>query len=302
MALEDLQTGRDLFDYVLNFGGQPGGANDEYAAHVKAAIREAYWDFLALHNWWFARAPRPLALSLQPAAQVTVSSISGQTVNLSGPISTSQAGKKFALQVNHIPYRITAHTAGTAVLTLDAEYAETETSGLAWVYQDELSTPADCRKIFGPFRSRTQWDQVVDIIPEREFEQTYWNNVVGNGRVEAARLVRGTIDGTTYDVSPVLQFAPYPDYKVVLEAEYLQFHNLDFSGNVATDSPRLPRPDRWVLAERALFVLWRNKNNTLADSAELRASRKQAEMERMHLTMTSKERMFVTRNNRVTVR
>ena len=294
MALEDLRTGLDLFNYVLSFGGQGGGINDDYATHVKAAIRQAYWDLLQKHPWWFARAARPLAISVQARQQVSVSTIVGNTVTLSAAIATSQADKKFVLEANGVPYWITGHTAGTATLTLDAAYVETPATGSAVVVQDEYSLPATCLKPWGPLKSRGLYEHHVDILLEREWKHRYdWKLLGSSGPVQAAYLARGKQDSVMGLMSQVLRVAPWGDVAMVLEAEYSEFHDLDFSGSLATDSPRLPWADRWILGERALFTLWRNKNNTLADSAELRAQKKEDEMQVVHLGMASRENLYV---------
>lgn len=294
MPLEEMKTGLDLFDYVLSFANQPGGPNDDYATHAKAAIRQTYWDFLQLYPWWFARAARPMALSIQAKQTVTVQSIVGNVVTLTSNPATSQVNKKLAIQANAIPYIVAAHTAGSNQLTLDAAYVETPSAGSAWLFQDEYVCPATCLKPWGPLKSRGVYERQVDILLEREWKHRYdWKLLSGTGPVESAYVVRGQVDSTTGLIAPVLRVAPWGDVAMVLEGEYTEFHDLDFTGNVATDSPKLPRADRWVLAERALFTIWRNKNNTLADSAELKASRKQEEMERMHLSMASRENMYV---------
>lgn len=294
MSLEELKTGKDLFDYVLSCGGQPGGTGDDYAPQVMAAIRQAYWDFLQLHPWWFARAGRPMAISIQAKQAVTVQSITGSTVTLTASIATSQLNKKLAINANGVPYVIAAHTAGTAILTLDAAYVETPASGASIIFQDEYVCPATCLKPWGPLHARGPLERHVDILVEREWKHRYeWKTLSGTGPVEAAYVVRGQIDAATGLIAPVLRVAPWGDIAMVLDGEYTEFHDLDFSGAVATDSPKLPRPDRWVIAERALFTLWRNKNNTLADSAELKAQKKQDEMEMAHLSMASRENMYV---------
>jgi hypothetical protein len=303
MALEDLKTGLDLFDYVLSFGGQAGGVNDDYATHVKAAIRQAYWDFLQKHSWWFARAARPLTLSIQAKQKVTVQAIAGNVVTLTAALATSQADKKLALESNGVPYIITTHVAGTNQLTLDAAYVETPSAGAAVIFQDEYVLPATCLKPWGPLKSRGLYEHHVDLLLEREWKHRYdWKILAGVGPVESAYVVRGKVDATTGLIAPVVRVAPWGDVAMVLEGEYTEFHDLDFSGNAASDSPKLPRPDRWVLGERALFTLWRNKNNTLADSAELRAQRKEDEMERVHLGMASRDNLYVRHQHSVGAR
>lgn len=303
MALEDMRTGLDLFDYVMMFGGQPGGANDDFATTVKAALRKEYWDLLQKHRWWWAAPQRPATISIEATQSVTVNSIVGVTLTLSASIATSQANKKIMLDANMVPYRIIAHTAGTAIFTLDASYSEDQTSGRATIYQDEYAGATDCLKPWGPFRSRTDANYLVDLIPYVEFENKFGWGRVGTGR----QITHGTLyaarqDPATGRMQQIYRFNAVSDRAFVLEFPYTIYHNIDFSGTIATDCPLVPETDRWVIAEMALWTLWRNKNNNLADSAHIKASKKLEDMEAIHLSMETRTGLFSRQNHSVAAR
>jgi len=298
MPLEDLQTGLDLFDYVLKMGNQPGGASDDYAQEVKAIVRKEYWDLLQLERWWWATPQQPGIITVKKKTDVLVSTISGSTVTLSAVLSPSQANAKFAMQSNSVMYRVSAHTSGTNVLTLDAEYVDTPTSGSAWVFFDEHLMPETCLKPWGPLRLRSVRNHTVDLLPYSEYESRFgWTLVHPGNTITAGTLVSGKQSAVTGDMQQIARFAGFTDQSMVLEFPYTQFHNLDFTGTIATDSPRIPRTDRWVIAEKALWTLWRNKNDKLADSAELKARNKIDEMRQFHLGMATRERFHVAPNH-----
>lgn len=303
MALEDMRTGLDLFDYVMKFGGQPGGSNDDFATTVKAALRKEYWGVLQKHRWWWAMPQRPGTLAIEAKQAVTASSISGVTVTLSSPIATSQVTKKFTLDNSLVPYRIIAHTAGTNALTLDATYSEEQTSGRGMIFQDEYQGATDCLKPWGPFRARNDFSYIVDLIQYVEFENQFgWGRLSGASTLTHGTLFAGEQDAATGRMKQIYRFNAISERAFVLEFPYTRFHNIDFSGNIATDCMLIPEPDRWVVAELALWTLWRNKNNNLADSAHIKATKKLEEMEAVHLSMETRTSLFTRPNHSIASR
>ena len=266
MALEDFTYGLDLLYYVLKSGSQNAATSDRYAADVKAAIRKEYWEILCLEPWNFALASSPGVITTVAAQDVTVSSISGATVTLSATIATSQAGRKFYLDANQSMYRISAHTAGTATLTLDATYVEDQTSGAATIFQDEYSLASTAMRVWDPLYLRGQFEGELPIIGIKEFKARDGQHISVMGPPEAATEIRRDSSGYMR-----LQLAPWSEDRVNIEYDYTVFHDLDFTGAGAGDTPKLPREDRWIIGERALWTLFRNKDDSLADSAWKRA-------------------------------
>ena len=302
MSLENMRTGLDLFDYVMSFGGQPGGMNDDFATTVKAAIRKEYWDLLQKHRWWWAIPQRPATLSIVATQGVTVSTVVGATLTLSNVIATSQADKKIMLDANLVAYRIIAHTANTAVLTLDADWAESQTSGRATIYQDEYALSTDVLKPWGPFRSRTDANYIIDLIPYVEFENRFgWGRTTVGQNISHGTLYAAQQDPATGRMQGVIRFNAVSDRRFILECPYTRFHDLDFTGGV-NDWPLVPEPDRWVVAEMALWTLWRNKDNKLADSAFIKANKKIEDMEVQHLSIETRAGLFARQNHSVAAR
>ena len=162
MGEADFVTGQDLRDFVLSHGHQTVASTDDYATIVEGSVLKAYWDFIQLEPWWFSMASRPGILNIEASQDVTVNSISGTTVTLSANITATQIFKRFALKSNQVAYRIAAHTGGTAALTLDAPYVETETSGPGVIFQDEYAMASDALKPWGPMDVRSSFQWKVD--------------------------------------------------------------------------------------------------------------------------------------------
>lgn len=259
MAYEDLKTGKDLAEYALAQASQTASiSSDDYGTLVKPAIHQAYWTLLGLRDWPFARAETPKVVSTVAKTTGTVSSISGATVTLSATIAATQAGKKFYIDANQAVYRISAHTAGTATLTLDATYVEDATTGAFTIYQDEYSLATDVIVPYGPFALRGQYEGDIDLMDRQEFRARYGNNPGQTlGLIEAVSIIRYSFDDA--DQAPMIQVAPWSETAVNLEYEYAERHVLTFDAVASTDTPKVPREYRWVVGEWALWLLFRKK-------------------------------------------
>jgi len=294
MALENLQYGQDLLYYVLGFGGQSQSTSDDYAAHAKAAIRQNYWEILQMEPWLFALNPSPGIITTVASQSVTIDSISTDQVTLSASISTSMAGRKIYLNSDQTIYRIASHTAGTAILGLDAEWVETTTSGPATIFQDEYNLASTCMVLWGPMTLRGSAEHEIEIVGEQQFKAKHNDGGWAvTGPPDIATQIR-------YDSTGLqrIQIAPSPTERMVLEYDYSVFDDLDFAGSGSGDTPLIPLANRWVIAERALWTLWRNKNNDLAASAWNRAEDHLNTMKNRYLPRDSRPRAWMRfRNN-----
>lgn len=260
MAYDNLATGEDLLQYTLAQGGQTAAATDPYATIVKSNIHQAYWSLLGWKEWLFAKAETPKVVTTVAKVTGVVSSITGATVTLSATIATTQAGKKFYIDSNQAVYRISAHTAGTATLTLDATYVEDVTTGPFTIYQDEYALATDVIVPYGPFHLRGQFEGAVDLMDKGEFVDRYGRNPGSTvGQIEAVALIRYNFAAA--DQSPVIQVAPWSEVACNLEYEYSDRHILTFDGVAATDTPKVPREYRWVIGEWALWLLFRKTSD-----------------------------------------
>lgn len=294
MALEDLTYGQDLLYYAQKCGGGSASTSDDYTDQAKAAIRQNYFEILMLEPWLFGLNPTPGIIVTTASQTVTVLSISGATVTLSANITDTVADQKFMLDGQQAMYRILTHTAGTATLVLDAAYVETPTSGPATIFQDEYNLSSTCMVCWGPLSLRGNYEDEIEIVGQQQFKAKYGAGVTStNAPPEVATMIRYTSAGL-----PRIQLAPWPNSRVVIEYDYSKFHNLDFAGSGSGDTPLLPLQNRWVIAERALWTLWRNKDNDLADSAWKRAEEHLNTMRTRYLPKDSRPRAWMRfRNN-----
>lgn len=267
MAQIDLITGLDIAYASLTDCGETASLTGDYGIDVQRFIRETYWSLLSAERWPWALSPTPGIITTVAKRDVTVSSISGASpavVTLSAAIATSQAGRKFYLEGNQSVYRIAAHTAATAVLTLDAAYVETETSGAAVIFQDEYNYPSTVLKVWDPLHVRGQRYNPIAVIDKPLFEARYgrgsWS--LGFGPIESACEVQpDAYSAGANGVTRRLRLAPWSEDALNLEFDYSVFHSLDFTGTGDGDTPRVPREYRIALLYGANFRLLEVKDD-----------------------------------------
>ncbi len=289
MAHYDLITGLDLLHAALLDAGEAASITGRYGDDARRAVRTSYWSVLAHARWPWALSPTPNVITTVAKRDVTVLSISGATpavVTLSASISTTMAGRKFYLEGNQSVYRVNAHTAGTALLTLDAGYVETETAGPAVIFQDEYQLPSTVLKVWDPFWPRGWQHEPIKLWDKPLFEQRFGRGAwgLGSGIIEAACEINpSAYDNTAQGVIRRVRFAPWSDEALNIEHDYTVFHTLDFSGSGDGDTPRIPKEHREVVAHFATAKLCVSKDESKAADYATMGGGKLAEMVTQYL-------------------
>lgn len=280
MAHTDLKTGLDILQAALLDAGESSSASGEYADDGKRAVRKAYWAVLAHARWPWAMATTPNVIAVQAVRRVSVQSISGTAMTLTATLAPTAALWKVYLEANQAVYRVTAHTSGTASLTLDASYVESETSGSAVLFKDEYALPTSVLRVWDPMWPRGWYDNPIPLIDKPMFEQQYGRGAYGfgSGLIEAACEIHPeSFDGTSDNMVRQVRFAPWSEDAVNIEHDYTKFHDLDFSGTDDVDTPRIPREHRSVISDLAASLLLLGKDDSKAkDYAAMGAGRLQS--------------------------
>ena len=296
MADTDLITGLDIAQAALLDAGEGTSLSGAYGNDAKRAVRNAYWSVLAHARWPWAMSPTPGVITTVAAQPVTVNSISTATVTLSATIATSMAGRKFYLDGNQAVYRISAHTAGTDTLTLDAPYVESLTTGTGMIFQDEYAIPATALRVWDPLWPRGwQWDPIT-LMDKPLFEQRYGRGAwgFGSGIVEhACEIHPQAYTAGAKGVTRQLRFAPWAEEALNIEYDYTMFHDLDFSGSGEVDTPKIPREHRAVISHFAASALLLGKDDSKATTYAQLGAGKLAEMKDQYLAMSHGGRVYV---------
>jgi hypothetical protein len=289
MSSDQLIFGKDILQAVLLNGGDSSSVTGDYATDCQRYIRETYWSLLGHERWPWALSPTPGIITTLAKQDVTVLSISAATpaiVTLSATIATTQLGMKFYLEGEQSIYRVAAHTAATATLTLDAKYVETNTAGAAVLYQDEYNYPSTLLKAWDPFTPRGWMYGPIKLWDKPRFEARFpkgsWG--YGNGIIEAACEINpSSYSAGANGVIRRVRFAPWSEDAVNIEFDYAVFHDLDFTGSGDGDTPRVPREYRSALVYGATFMLLQAKDEARASVFSQLYSGAVAEMTQLYI-------------------
>ena len=287
MGAADFQTGRDLLLAVqLDADELATGVSGDLSIQFQGYVRRAYWEILSKDRWPWALSPTPGTLVTVASVIVTVVGVSGNTVTLNDSVSPSMAGRKIFLDGNQAVYRIVAHVAGTRAMTLDAEYVEDERSGNATIYQDEYLLDQRVMRMWDPMHPRGQWNyQEVAKIDKPAFELRYGKSyTTGPSPLEAFTEVHWDF-GADGEGTRRIRVAPWSEERYVLEYDYTEFHDLDFSGS-ANDVPRVPREYRQVIVDLAAYKAMLSKDDVRSDAEYLNSHRLYLEMRAAYIDDT----------------
>lgn len=214
-------------------------ANADRLIDAKLHCQTGYWDFCALKPWRWARVDPPVqfASPAKVTGSVTVPITAGATsITLGATIATSMAGRKFIMDSEGIPFRILAHTAGTAVLTFQAGYTGIDLTGSFTIFQDELFVADDILAF--PVLTELHTGDTITVLPEKEYRERFPRNVNGSPRAQYA----------TFITDQKIALAPWTNDARLFEMSYnVRPDPLTFDGNVSTDTPICPRNARELI-------------------------------------------------------
>ena len=292
--MANYDTGQDLLGYVLRRAGDilpTAGPTDASVAtsdrylDAKLTLNQAYLEICALKPWRWNRK-RTQFLSLAEITR-TVTSISSATVTLSAIISASMTGRKFMLDSEGIPFRISAHTAASDVLTLAVAYSGSETSGAGTIFQDEITVATDILAF--PQVKQLHLGDELDLVPEEELNRLVPRNASGSTRARKGAFISAS----------VLRIAPWTTEARLFECTYNYRPSLlTFDGVAATDTPILPQEHRVVIGDRALEKIYADKRDARTEIAAKNVAETFARMSGTEITF-GKPRVYVKRGQSV---
>lgn len=269
-------TGKDILESIMRRAGEIMPTDvittgSDHLIDAKLYIQGAYWDLVALKPWRWARKRVQFVSVGQVIGLAT--GVSGVTATLSSNIATSMAERKFYLDGDGIPFRITAHTGGTNILTLSAAYTGATVSGTFTIFQDELSVASDILAF--PIVKELHWGSDLMIIPEGESEKYHPRNVFG---MEHPQYVSFLTDST-------IRIVPWTRDPRLFECSYnYRPDPLDFSGNAGTDTPIIPRDCRIAIMQRALSKIYSDKRDARMQLSQQELDETLAKMSAMDST------------------
>lgn len=204
----------------------------------------AYQDIIGKWNWSWLKAFTQVTLATDYTTGTASVSAGSDTVTLSGTIATSQAGRFIQFSSARTWYQITAHTAGTATLTISPVYAPATdyVAGIFTIRTIFYSLPSTVEHVIGA--RQTTMPRSLEVMDRTRNNELVWlSNFVG----PTLAYIPGGLDS-----SGNWQFTPYPfpNDNYVLEFYYLK-RITDLSGD--TDTPIFPArfESIWIFGAQA---------------------------------------------------
>ena len=247
--MADFQFGADILQDVLFRSDEPATGSD-YEAAAKRYINRVYWDVISWAAWaWAIKYPPGVFQTVAKVTGTATVTEGSTSVTLGATVATSMINRKFQIDNEGVPYRISAHTAGTAAVTLDAAYTESTGSALAFtIFQDEyqLST-LTIRPFSFWFRNRPQ-GRVTPVNDEEMRAKTWYISSV-NQVFEIAMIDDQRV-----------RIRPWTEDAITIEYDYVERQSALTFDSTSTDTPIVPEDDRHVLADWACHYLQTDKN------------------------------------------
>lgn len=254
---QDLVDFQDIYTRVCN---ELGINTDDTTLlnRVKQIINEVYineivpfkrWNWLSAHT------------NLPHAAYLTTGTVAvtqdSATATLSSAPATSKANYLFSINGSNEVYKISAHTAATATLTLEAAFTgDTNATASYKIWTDTLNLPTGCREVIELWHDHRRLP--MDPLGLKGFRRV----VNENPKLEERPIVYMSYDyfdpsgGLETESDRYRQVKVYPsifDKATVLHLDYIQeIAALDLT----SDEPAMAVEDRIVIVYGALAIAW----------------------------------------------
>lgn len=261
--MADFNTGQEILEHVIRRAGEilpteTSTASADHLIDAKLYINEAYKDICALKPWRWARTSKQFNSVAQQ--EISVTSISTTTVNLSTSISDSMTGRRMFLNSDGIPHRILSHTAATSTLTLESAYTGESTADDGIIYQDTLDICTDFLAF--PTVRQLDWGDELTLIQETELFRMYPRNIYGSFRARYGAFLFA-------DETLRIRIAPWTTDAHLFEITYnYRPDSLTFNSDSTTDVPILPVDSRSAIAHRALVKIFADKRDQRVEIAQ----------------------------------
>lgn len=243
----------DVLERASEYTELTGANVSDYLTSIKRFINQAYIDFLGLYPWPFALKDPPGVIATDAVVSGTATFTKGSAiVTATATISPSMTDRKIYAESDGVPYRISSHTDGSTIITLDSPFTSTTTSATFYIYQDEYTLASDCLKPWWMwFRDNPQ--DVIHFDSLHYLQATYATpHQTSLGPVKVAYIKNNKI-----------RFSSYSTDSKTIEYDYTYDPgDLDFSGSGSVDTPIIPLRYRHFIADIALSKLQTLKNES----------------------------------------
>lgn len=285
----------DLIADVLFRGAEPTDGTSDFDAKVLEWINKVYqglWEgggeFApdVSEDWWWIRKDPPGVLIIEPKIETGTVAVTNNSA--SATLSANQAKDLdnffFKVDDHEDVFRISAHTGGAAVLTLDSVYTgDTDAAAAYKLFKLEYDLASDVLEVIGPMRTYRDNYKIEGLPDIKELDLRFplvrtEGGIPTHFAAIAEQKVRFShLGGTDGDTD-------------LMRVEY----DYDQEASDLTDSPSsiplVPRQYRTILADGALFHLHEAKNDNRANGVGGQATAGIEAMQRGHIRRMASQR------------
>lgn len=233
--------------------GTVSSTGDFYAV-VRRAIERAYHELCDAHPFlWLRAAPPGVFRTIDDITTGTINVTNGQTAaTLSSAPAASVANREIRITGWNEVFRISAHTAGAAGITLDSAFNGTTTTAARYtIFQREYALDTDVKEILE--MHVMDGGGVIDQVDEADLLRD-------DGDVPSA-------------IWPPTQFARIGQQRIRLEGYPDRTRRVEYAHTVIpadiVDGATIlvPRNFRYVIADGGLYWTYVSRNDDRADAA-----------------------------------
>lgn len=269
--MSSFATVQDIVNSVLKNCGELADGTSEYATLVLDHINDWHRDILAGSTtldiecgepWYWARAQYPGILNLNPPIQGLAAALTNNslTVTLSATYPTSLKDLYLRSEGSVDYFRIAAHTAGAAIITLDGAYTgESVAAGNITIYQLDYTIGPGIMRLVAPmrvYRRQTPFADdtgQIDGIDFTSMARDYPLHRMLNGVPDRSAVIWQKSDG-----SFKIRFNRTPAFLTRVEYDYIGVP----SELGLSDSSLFPIEHRDTLEYGASYSLMLDKNDS----------------------------------------
>lgn len=253
----DLVDFSDVYTRVCNELGV--NVNDTTLLNrVKQIINDVYInEVIPFKRWTWLLSSTSLTQSAYLSTGTASVTQDSATVTLSNAPSTSKANFLFSIDGSNEVYKISAHTAATTTLTLEAAFTgDTNATASYKIWNDTINLPTGCREVVEIWHDHYRLP--MDPLGIKKFRRVVNENPKQSGRptVFVSYDYFDPSGGSETESDRYRQIKVYPsifDKGTVMHCDYIQ----EISAlNLDADEPAMAIEDRIVLVYGTLAIAW----------------------------------------------
>lgn len=247
---------------MLRRAGESTSGNSKYEARALIYLNRAYrslaqggleFDKKKVRDWWWLYTQSNVIL--QPIRNTGTVSVTqnNATATLSATVASDLDGYFFKVDGHADVFKVSAHTAGSATLTLDSVYTgDTSATATYTLWKLDYDLASDFARLMTPFRRHQSTADEVYGLDVREFQSQNPLSLMQTGTPDRFAFVdhntvrfnaKGDADG---------------DY---IRLDYFYIKTITDLTDSASEEPAVPLQYRHVLADIGLYFLLFDKDD-----------------------------------------